>query len=78
MIGSDGSVRLPRAKARDKQPDLEVEMIKTLVKTEAMSVDTQTVRVRYFELRTLRGARSATARRSCSAPAIALFSTTTR
>jgi hypothetical protein len=52
-----GNVRPPGAKARGKQPDLEVEVIRTLVKTEAMSVDTQTVRVRYFELRTLRGAR---------------------
>lgn len=32
-------------------------MFRTLMKTEAMAVDAQTVRVRYFELRTLRGAR---------------------
>jgi hypothetical protein len=32
-------------------------MFRTLVKTDAMAVDTQTVRVRYFELRTLRGGR---------------------
>jgi hypothetical protein len=32
-------------------------MFRTLVKTEAMAVDAQTVSVRYFELRTLRGAR---------------------
>ena len=30
-------------------------MFKTLVKTEAITVDAQAVRVRYFELRTLRG-----------------------
>jgi hypothetical protein len=30
-------------------------MFKTLVKTEAITLDSQTVRVRYFELRTLRG-----------------------
>jgi hypothetical protein len=30
-------------------------MFKTLVKTDAITVDSQTVRVRYFELRTLRG-----------------------
>jgi hypothetical protein len=32
-------------------------MFKTLVKTEAMAVEAQTVSVRYFELRTLRGGR---------------------
>lgn len=32
-------------------------MFKTLVKTEAMAVEAQTVSVRYFEQRTLRGAR---------------------
>ena len=32
-------------------------MFRTLVKTTVMSVDDQTVDVRYFELRTLRGAR---------------------
>jgi hypothetical protein len=30
-------------------------MFKTLVKTDAITVDSQAVRVRYFELRTLRG-----------------------
>lgn len=32
-------------------------MFRTLVKTEALAVDDHTVRVRYFELRTMRGAR---------------------
>jgi hypothetical protein len=32
-------------------------MFRTLVKTEALSVADQTVAVRYFELRTMRGAR---------------------
>jgi hypothetical protein len=32
-------------------------MFRTLVKTEALAVADRTVRVRYFELRTLRGAR---------------------
>jgi hypothetical protein len=32
-------------------------MFRTLVKTTAIAVDDQTVTVRYFELRTLRGAR---------------------
>jgi hypothetical protein len=32
-------------------------MFRTLVKTEALAVEEQTVSVRYFELRTLRGAR---------------------
>lgn len=32
-------------------------MIRTLVKTEAIDVDSHRVAVRYFELRTLRGAR---------------------
>jgi hypothetical protein len=32
-------------------------MFRTLVKTEAIAVDDQTYSVRYFELRTLRGAR---------------------
>ena len=32
-------------------------MFRTLVKTEAMAVEAHTVSVRYFELRTLRGAR---------------------
>ena len=32
-------------------------MFRTLVKSEAMAVDDQEVSVRYFELRTLRGAR---------------------
>jgi hypothetical protein len=32
-------------------------MFRTLVKTAAIAVDAQTVDVRYFELRTLRGAR---------------------
>ena len=32
-------------------------MFRTLVKTEAVAVDDQTVAVRYFELRTLRGGR---------------------
>lgn len=32
-------------------------MFRTLVKTDAIAVDDQTVDVRYFELRTLRGAR---------------------
>ena len=32
-------------------------MFRTLVKTEALAVEAQTVSVRYFELRTLRGAR---------------------
>jgi hypothetical protein len=32
-------------------------MVRTLVKTDAVAVDTHTVNVRYFELRTLRGAR---------------------
>jgi hypothetical protein len=32
-------------------------MFRTLVKTEALAVETQTVSIRYFELRTLRGAR---------------------
>ena len=32
-------------------------MFRTLVKTEALEVNDQTVTVRYFELRTLRGAR---------------------
>jgi hypothetical protein len=32
-------------------------MFRTLVKTEAMAVEAQTIPVRYFELRTLRGAR---------------------
>jgi len=32
-------------------------MFRTLVKTEALAVEDQTVSVRYFELRTLRGAR---------------------
>jgi hypothetical protein len=35
----------------------EVDMHRTLMKTEAVAVDAQTVRIRYFELRTLRGAR---------------------
>ena len=32
-------------------------MFRTLVKTDALSVGDQTVAVRYFELRTMRGAR---------------------
>lgn len=32
-------------------------MFRTLVKTDALAVDDQTVTVRYFELRTLRGGR---------------------
>ena len=32
-------------------------MFRTLVKTDAIAVDAQTVAVRYFELRTVRGAR---------------------
>jgi hypothetical protein len=32
-------------------------MFRTLVKTEALAVDETTVAIRYFELRTLRGAR---------------------
>ena len=32
-------------------------MFRTLVKTDALAIDDQTVSVRYFELRTLRGAR---------------------
>jgi hypothetical protein len=32
-------------------------MFRTLVKTDALAVEDQTVAVRYFELRTLRGAR---------------------
>ena len=32
-------------------------MFRTLVKTEALAVDDHTVAVRYFELRTIRGAR---------------------
>jgi hypothetical protein len=32
-------------------------MFRTLVKTDTLAVDDQTVAVRYFELRTLRGAR---------------------
>ncbi|HMD36123.1 MAG TPA: hypothetical protein VKH42_14195 [Vicinamibacterales bacterium] len=32
-------------------------MFRTLVKTDALTVDRETVTVRYFELRTLRGAR---------------------
>ena len=32
-------------------------MFRTLVKTEAMAVEARTIPVRYFELRTLRGAR---------------------
>jgi hypothetical protein len=32
-------------------------MFRTLVKTEALAIDEQTVLVRYFELRTLRGGR---------------------
>jgi len=32
-------------------------MFRTLVKTDALAVEQQTVAVRYFELRTLRGAR---------------------
>ena len=32
-------------------------MFRTLVKTDALSVANQTVAVRYFELRTMRGAR---------------------
>ena len=32
-------------------------MFRTLVKTESLAVEDQTVSVRYFELRTLRGAR---------------------
>ena len=32
-------------------------MIRTLVKTDALAIDDQTFPVRYFELRTLRGAR---------------------
>jgi hypothetical protein len=32
-------------------------MFRTLVKTEALAIDDQTVAVRYFELRTIRGAR---------------------
>ena len=32
-------------------------MFRTLMKTEALAVDDRTVAVRYFELRTLRGAR---------------------
>ena len=32
-------------------------MFRTLVKTEALAIDNQVVSVRYFELRTLRGAR---------------------
>jgi len=34
-----------------------LEMFRTLVKTDALAVEQQTVAVRYFELRTLRGAR---------------------
>ena len=36
-------------------------MFRTLVKTDAIAVDDQTVDVRYFEVRTLRGARRYTA-----------------
>ena len=32
-------------------------MFRTLIKTEALAIDEQTVSVRYFELRTLRGGR---------------------
>jgi len=32
-------------------------MFRTLIKTDSLSIDEQTVSVRYFELRTLRGAR---------------------
>ena len=32
-------------------------MFRTLVKTEALAIEDQTVAVRYFELRTMRGAR---------------------
>ena len=32
-------------------------MFRTLVKTDAIEIDTQSVAVRYFELRTMRGAR---------------------
>jgi hypothetical protein len=34
-----------------------MDMFRTLVKTEALAVEDQTYAVRYFELRTLRGAR---------------------
>jgi hypothetical protein len=35
----------------------EEHMFRTLVKTDALAIDARTVGVRYFELRTLRGAR---------------------
>jgi len=38
-------------------PDVEDAMFRTLVKTDALTIDRTTVPVRYFELRTLRGAR---------------------
>jgi hypothetical protein len=34
-----------------------MDMFRTLVKTDALAIDNQMVSVRYFELRTLRGAR---------------------
>jgi hypothetical protein len=37
--------------------DREVAMFRTLVKIDALAIEDQTVAVRYFELRTLRGAR---------------------
>jgi hypothetical protein len=38
-------------------PEVEGEMFRTLVKTDALTIDATTVPVRYFELRTLRGTR---------------------
>jgi hypothetical protein len=38
-------------------PDVEDDMFRTLVKTDALTIEATTVPVRYFELRTLRGAR---------------------
>ena len=35
----------------------EIQMFRTLVKTDALAIDEHTYAVRYFELRTLRGAR---------------------
>ena len=49
--GTAFTLRFP---ARD---DRSAQMFRTLVKTEALAVENLTVPVRYFELRTLRGAR---------------------
>ena len=53
-------------------------MFRTLVKTDALAIEDTTLTVRYFELRTRCAARCGTAPRSCSRPATASSSTTTR